>query len=240
MGFEEEADSRNDYTFKLCGILVVIARDQLHLFQDAVIDFSEDSVQGRGFVFENPNNFRETVENPARLELSLRKLRQFHRDLFQADSLHYFDDEAKRRVDNIRELMWYGDARAAVVVSTEPLLVAAFSAEIDCIALLRFPDKVGAAYRLQRHSKLLSVNGYSRGVAGSDLTPGPYAGDRFHNFASLIADFLSDDRDQIRELKSSIEPSEWQRTIQLARLYLQDNGPMARNGLPLNSYRAAF
>ena len=41
----------------------------------------------------------------------------------------------------LKEQLLHGDSRAAVVVSVDPLLlVAAYTDELDCVALLRFPD----------------------------------------------------------------------------------------------------
>jgi len=41
----------------------------------------------------------------------------------------------------IEEQLQNGDSRAAVVVATFPLLIAAYTDELDCVAMLRFPDE---------------------------------------------------------------------------------------------------
>lgn len=122
---------------------------------------------------------------------------------------------AERRwmLTHIAEHLQLGDSRAALVVEVSPLLVAAYSDEFDCVALLEFP----AAYRpplvLERGSRLITVNTYaqrSQGIA-RDLVPGP--GDLGHwgNFAPYIADFLCDQPIQLSQRMREISSAEWAR-----------------------------
>jgi hypothetical protein len=96
------------------------------------------------------------------------------------------------------EHMLYGDSRAAVVVSVEPLLVAAYTDELDCVALLRFPSNA-ASQRVEIGSRLLTVNTYGRGDRYSaDLIPGPARIERWVRFHPIIADFICADPDQVK------------------------------------------
>src|SRR5262249_51250149 len=74
----------------------------------------------------------------------------------------------------IEEQLQHGDSRAAIVVCTAPLLVAAYSDELDCIAMLRFPNTFAEEYKLWVGSRLLTVNTYGRGQKyDEDLILGP-------------------------------------------------------------------
>jgi hypothetical protein len=133
-----------------------------------------------------------------------------------------------------------GDSRAAVVVSRAPLLVAAYTDELDCIAMLQFPAELGLKYDLHVRDRLLTVNRYaSEGSLATDLEHGPLSYMRFSNFQPVIADFLTDDADRLRQRKSRINEDEWIRTWVLGQRYLERFGKAARDGRPLFSMRPA-
>jgi hypothetical protein len=133
--------------------------------------------------------------------------------------------------------LWKGDSRAAVVVSVAPLLIAAYTDELDCVALIRFPQELAQLYGLEVGSRLLTVNGYVRdeGVA-KDLIPGPASYHRYGNFIPLIAEFLSEDGPRIEFRKQEIAEPEWQRARELGDAYLSRPGLRYRDGRPLYSW----
>ena len=63
-------------------------------------------------------------------------------------------------MQRIAEHLEHGDSRAAIVVSTDPeLLIAAYTDELDCVAMLRLPkEPLVSKYSLLRGSRLLTVN----------------------------------------------------------------------------------
>lgn len=135
----------------------------------------------------------------------------------------------------IEEHLIYGDTRAAVVISTSPLLIAAYTDEIDCVALLRFHDSFVSEHNLERGSRLITVNIYDYGDGSSyeaDLKPGPEARDYYQNFTPLIADFFTDDLDRLNERKVQISEEEWQRTEEMGQSYLSENYARPRDGRP--------
>jgi hypothetical protein len=128
--------------------------------------------------------------------------------------------------------MSFGDSRAAVVVSSDPLLVAAYTDELDCVAILRFvpgppiPD-------LPVGSRLLTVNTYKRGTRlDSDLFPGPLRLDRWVGFYPIIADFICADQDLIDRRKAGIDEQEWERTLRFGMEYLSAHSRASRDGSP--------
>jgi hypothetical protein len=116
------------------------------------------------------------------------------------------------------EHLLYGDSRAAVVHSVKPLVVAAYSDEIDGVLLLSFPDATAEEHRLRPGARLLTVNTYGNRDEGllPDLVAGPNSSGRWQNFAPYIAEFLSDDVGTIAARKSAISAEEWRRTSECA------------------------
>lgn len=193
----------------------------------------------------DPNS---TATNPGGLEISNRKLRQLEPSMFGwrrilrrivgamliVDVLDLID----RRV--IKEHLAWGDARAAVVVSTSPLLVAAYSDVLDCVVMLRFPLEFAARYDLKIGSQLVTVNTYySQMVNHQDLTFGPNQFGDWSGFFPLIAEFISDDLDRIEQLKLDIYEDEWQRCQTLGDAYRDQHRGVARIGRPRRAHQPA-
>jgi len=135
----------------------------------------------------------------------------------------------------IIEHMMHGDSRAAIVVSVDPLLVAAYTDELDCVALLHFASD-SVTQRLEIGSRLLTVNTYATGEHFSpDLVVGPRQLGRWARFHPIIADFICADREQVERRKQEIDEQEWERTIRLGKQYLTDHPGRSRDGAPCHS-----
>ena len=193
----------------------------------------------------NPDS---TASNPGGLALSERKLRVLEPSmsgwrrvvrkvigmLLIVDVLDMID----RKV--LSEHLAKGDARAAVVVSTAPLLVAAYSDDLECVAMLRFPAKFVDQYSLRLGSQLVTVNTYYSQFANhADLTFGPGHVDDWSGFFPLIAEFLSDDSFRIEYLTEDIDKTEWDRCRQLGEAYLLERPRVARLGRPRRAHQPA-
>ena len=110
----------------------------------------------------------------------------------------------------LQEQLQNGDSRAAVVVSTNPLLVAAYTDELDCVAMLQFPKRFVDDYQLRERTRLVTVNLYRRAKDyDDDLAPGPNNTQRWTGFHPVIADFLSEDIDRLERRKGEIGEDEW-------------------------------
>jgi len=141
----------------------------------------------------------------------------------------------------LREQLQNGDSHAAVVISTSPLLVAAYSEELDCVAILKFPIELVEGYRLQVGTKLLTVNTYrSEPQVDAHLVRGPNARDHWTGFNPLIADFVSADDVRIKARKEEITREEWTRAYQLARDYIKAHPGVARDGRPVHAGQPAL
>jgi hypothetical protein len=140
----------------------------------------------------------------------------------------------------LAEHLLLGDSRAACVVSLEPLLVAAYTDELDCIAMLQFPSRLAAEHALKPGGRLLTVNTYEAGShVAADLMPGPSNMENYTNFFPVIADFFSDDHQRIARRKSEIPEEEWQRCLAMGADYRRRFPQRWRNGSPLWSCMSA-
>jgi hypothetical protein len=188
------------------------------------------------------------ADAPGGLALSERKLRALEPELFSDRTFECspgcrHTHPASEMRERIAEHLELGDSRAAIVVSISPLIVAAYSDDLDAVALLRFPATFAVEQGLTVGSRLLTVNTYRNDVAHGvprydpDLVPGP-ARVRWTGFHPLIAEFLSDDTRRIDARKHEIREGEWQTTERLARIRIERFGlETARSGKPT---RAGF
>jgi hypothetical protein len=192
---------------------------------------------------ERPRTCGGGASHPARVILSNDKLRKFHPELFGVrgcvkDVSEWVSQKfyAFTRT-RIREWLYHGDSRAAVVVCADPLLVACYTDEMDCVVMLRFPDGLAEEYALREGSRLLSANAYMvrkpERALQPDLVDGPKSTFQHALIFPFITDFLSDDLDRIAQRKAEISRAEWSRAASLADAYLERPGCTARDGRPL-------
>lgn len=140
------------------------------------------------------------------------------------------------KLAQLKEHVKLGDSRAALVVSINPLLIAAYTDELDCVAMLNFPQEFVAQYQLQVGTPLLTINTYFyKGKLASDLTLGPQQLGRYPNVHPVIAEFVSNDFPQIAARKQGIARAEWERCYAMGMQYLQQRPGVFRNGSPSES-----
>lgn len=181
------------------------------------------------------------ASNPGQISLSDKKLRVLRPDLFTLrQRIRELLGLSFPQRTYLREHLQNGDSRAAAVVSTDPLLVAAYTEELDCVVMLEFPDHFVEDYGLKPGTKLLTVNTYRHeDEIDSDLIPGPDAGHQWSGLHPIIAEFVSDDEDRIKRRKKEISQDEWRRACQLGRDYLKARPGVMRDGRPVHAGRPA-
>ena len=135
------------------------------------------------------HNDKTAASDPGRLSTSMEKLRRLQPELFGWRGWlvrHAWGSRtlnARQTIAMIAEHMNCGDSRAAVVAQVSPLVVAAYTDELDCVVLLSFPDELAGEYQLRVGSRLLTVNTYGKAKRiASDLQEGPNALHRWTNF----------------------------------------------------------
>lgn len=178
---------------------------------------------------------RTVASDPGGLRLSKKKV-----DVFRG-GIGFLERQAIAPDQLLNEHLTSGDSRAAIVMQTSPdVLVAAYTDELDCVAMLQFPQFVKMFRPLDVGDHLLTVNTYTSGLMpASDLIQGPGSHRRYSNFHPLIAEFLSDDLDRIERRKQEIQPGEWERTYLLAVEYAGIQGWRFRDGNPFRSGKPA-
>ena len=189
--------------------------------------------------YTDPNSY---ASDPGGVTASEAKLRALHPEIYEPPPfwLKIARTVARKGPEDalarLSHYMTNGDSRAAVVIQTSPLLVAAYTDELDCVAMLEFPQVLVKQYKLELGSELLTVNIYWGGLKiARDLTAGPENTGRYANFQPTIADFMSDDLKRIARRKREISRAEWDRTIDLGMTYVEQNPGVARDGRPLRS-----
>ena len=173
---------------------------------------------------------RSRASDPARLTLSPRRYRRLRGLGGLAWELFYRALGTRYR-DLVSEHIECGDSRAALVVSTAPLFVAAYTDELDCVVMLRYPRWLVREHRLEVGSRLLAVITYPHDEnLARDLDLGPDHHGQFLNAHPQIGEFLSDDVERMEARKREIDEAEWQRCAELAAAYRQTHGDRARDG----------
>ncbi len=200
----------------------------------------------------------EPSAHPARVPLSLPKLKALHPELFRPASavtkaaravlsvtalfaetdgnpgwpgrLVGEDDSGGQAeaVEAIARGLWAMPVEAAVVVSAEPAVVAVTCVGFDHVVLLRLPE----TNRLAAGDRLLSCNGYETNDSPqSDIRHGPRS---FHvrNWVwPVLADPLTDDAARLAALKAEVRGAEWERVRRLGEERLAA-GDRPRDGRP--------
>lgn len=157
--------------------------------------------------------------DPGKLYMSERKLKRvFFRDLFtiteKIKRLLGKEEFHKEVIRRMKEHMYFGDCQPAVVVSVEPLYIAAYSSDIDCVILLKGIKYFTDLYKLKVGSRLLSVNTY--GIhKDDDIEHGPYSRHMWNACWPIIAEFVSNNFIRIKKRKLDIEEERWERAYEL-------------------------
>ncbi|HQY87678.1 MAG TPA: hypothetical protein PK402_03405 [Tepidisphaeraceae bacterium] len=144
-------------------------------------------------------------------------------------------EDGIRRMELVLSL---SDAQPAIVVSTSPLIVAAYTEDMDCIALLDFSE-LPVAPVPRMNARLVCAAGYrwlqrpvKRRIIAPDLVEGVESISRFDNFIPMIADFISSDRKTLERLKQSIAEDKWKMLETLGPEQLSYDLAPPRDGRP--------
>jgi Fe-S cluster assembly iron-binding protein IscA len=217
--FMSGVPAATDVVGESCGIKLAVPKSDCAALAGYVIDYRSIG-QKPGFILKDPRSLHSQASDPGQCKLSEDRLRRLQPELF-ADEPGALGDESglQEYRESLAEHLISGDSRAAVVISTTPLVVAAYTDELDCVALLQFPKYLVAELGLRVGSRLLTVNRYQYpgGSRPGDLVPGPADTRRYINFTPLIADFLVADVKSLNRRKESIGEREWERTVKLSR-----------------------
>lgn len=180
------------------------------------------------------------ASNPGGLTVSNKKLKVLRPDLFGLPGLIYnfkvYLCCKTTETHSIKERIYFGDSQPAIVMCLDPLLVAVYTPDIDCVVLLNFPTKLVKMYNLHLESRLISINTYGRKKDyQKDIIPGPRKTNPWTSITPTIGDFVSDDIEIINKRKGEIEEDRWRRTYDLAKEYMHIFPNVYRDGRPTYS-----
>jgi hypothetical protein len=218
------------------------------------------------FVFAMVEGLVAQANDPGRLLLSMDQLRKIHPELLANASVAtrmlvpllrltanfgsqpkdaswisryvgvHDPDGQSQVIESLASQIWYGDANPALVVSVQPLIVAAYSPDIDNVMLLRLPNELGdnkaTNKPLRQGDRLVTCNTYQRSDEPSgDIPLGPEATGDWNDCWFVIANLISSDQARLDELTASFSDRAWHRCNQHAQRRLA-NGDRCRDGRP--------
>lgn len=165
-----------------------------------------------------------TASDSGGFSLDESKLRALFPDFeWTADQLAYIDDHLKR-----------GDSRAAIVASVKPLVVSAYSDELDAVILVEFSEDLVKQYALKVGDELIATWTYPKAPrAPSDIVQGERNLVRYNNGAPIVADFFSNSVEQIKNRKATVSKAEWARVRMLTPSALKRANGKYRTSFPL-------
>jgi hypothetical protein len=166
------------------------------------------------------------ASNPGEIVLSKRKFIKLFpqlRSIFYMRKINkmYFKEKGGIILAFSRYL-YFGDCNPAVVISIDPLCVASYAQDIDCVVVTKYPSAFREKFNLSIGSRLLSINTYGNWKRPQeDIIEGEGSTYVWNAFRTLIGDFLSDDEEIINHKKQSIPEHQWKRCEELALEYPQ-------------------
>jgi hypothetical protein len=231
---------------KIKRLPITYIKKEKELLRGWIIDYCDWPVIGHGAQVWPPEREPFSVaSDPGMLQISKQRLGELHPELvarppgFWKSFFGYGSRTGQGYChDMLAWQLYSGDTRAALVMKTNPLIVACYISDFDAVQLLRFPQEF-AEIAVERHqlkpgSRLVAVHMFwNPQDLASDLdTPLNPLTNSWRNAKSLVAEFLSDDSERIRTLHADIEEDEWQRCAHLAQQRMRENLP-CRDGRPL-------
>lgn len=185
------------------------------------------------------------ASSPGGISLSKEKLKMLRPDLFGVKALVLGAIRTIligfNEIREIQEHILYGDSQPAVVISKKPLIIAAYSEDIDCVVLLKFPDRYVELYSLEERSRLITINTYMRGDEFQrDITPGVNCAYTWRGYSPIIGEFITDDIDVLKNKKEEIYEDLWQYVYELGIDYLNKRPNTFRDGRPILSGKSAL
>ena len=135
------------------------------------------------------------------------------------------------QIDSVSRALCYGDTQPAVVVSTEPLLIAAYSDEMHAVVMLRFPSEFVRQYDLTPGTRLTTSNVYVPGNrCAPDIFAGTYYSRQYVDFVPIVQLFLGKKDDMIRAKVALFDEDKWNTVTNKANEYIELRPELFRDG----------
>ena len=171
---------------------------------------------------------RGLAENQASVKFSYKKYYSFRNKINTKFSERFRSD---MKIEFVMNALYYGDTQPAIVVSTDPLVIAAYSDEMDAVVMLRFPKMLAEQYGLSVGTRLTTSNVYFEGEAvARDICVGEGFSRLYADFVPIVQLFLGKKDEKIMEKTTLFTEEVWQRVSSLAEDYARLYPNCARDG----------
>lgn len=151
---------------------------------------------------------------PTDVSLSRTKFVYLRDEVFKVSPLKkiYYNKQFKR----INQYLLNGDTQPAIVASIDPLIISAYSTDMDAVLLLRFPQELVNMYHLEKGMKLVTTNIYFEGdKVAKDIIPGEEYTHDWVNYVPMIPLFLCDNETAIRQMPEMFDEMLWTKVIRM-------------------------
>ncbi len=168
------------------------------------------------------------AENQAKVKFSNKKYYSFRNKIFAKFSARF---RADMNYGYVSRALCFGDTQPAVVVSTDPLLIAAYSDEMDAVVMLRFLNEFAELYNLSAGTRLTTSTVYSYGArVAEDIHVGENYSCQFADFIPIVQLFIGKNDDKIMQKTELFGENIWQTVSQKAEEYMRLYPDCARDG----------
>lgn len=168
------------------------------------------------------------ADNQANVKFSYKKYYSFRNKINTKFSERFCSD---MRIDFVMRSLLYGDTQPALVVSVDPLLIAAYSDEMDAVVMLRFPKEFAEKYNLSIGSRLTTSNVYFTGDQfAKDIFIGENYCHRYIDFVPIVQLFIGKHDNKIMEKVNLFGDDMWKLVTEKANEYINDHPDLYRDG----------
>ena len=176
----------------------------------------------------NYTDNRTFAENAGNVGLSERKFAQVRDEILKVSFIGKI--QYNGRFQRINEFMMKGDTQPAVVYSVNPLIISAYSDEMDGVVFLEFPDELAEMYNLYEGMRLVTSNVYKYGNKPvKDINAGVDYLKRYSDFTPIVQLFLTDNENYAMRRTELFDEEKWDRVNRLTEEYSR-SGNKARKG----------
>ena len=166
------------------------------------------------------------AENPSNVKLKYKKFYQVRKLACHGFKEEYAFDMSTQYLANV---LMGCDTQPAIVYSAAPLIISAYSDEMDAVIFLRYPDELAAAYGLKAGDRLVTACDYvdnGKKVA-ADIFPGAGFTGFYSNMIPVVQLFFAGKKqilfaggdDEIRARVSIFDEERWKHVEKLTEEY---------------------
>ena len=168
------------------------------------------------------------AENQAKVKFSYKKYYSFRNRINATFPERFHSD---MQIEFVSRTLFYGDTQPAVILSTNPLQIAAYSDEMDAVIVLSFPPEFVEKYNLVPGMRLTTSNMYFTGnEIAKDIFVGKNYCNHYVDFVPIVQLFLGKKDDKILAKTELFSEETWSRVMDQAQEYLREHPNFCRDG----------